>query len=183
MQHHDYAAAKLEDPYDHICATTSSASASASVNTRRTSKHGTANRALFTAHNTHLKKVFQEFSPALLSCLNANPFAHKTKHWSCQGSKFWLPTSRVYVPCLFYPEFPCSIQIAHLRCYVFRPQQFHRFFPFFAKLQSWWRHLEPWNKDIFDRRESCFVRCFLRRFLLVFSGHLSWGFNLQMSFL
>lgn len=66
------------------------------------------------------------------------------------------------VPCFFFPEFPCSIQIAHLRCYViFSTPTISSFAtPFFAKLQSWWRHLEPWNKDIFYRRESCFVRLF-----------------------
>lgn len=68
----------------------------------------------------------------------------------------------------------------------FSTAKFHGFLPCFAKLQSWWRHLEPWNKDIFYRRESCFVRLFLHftafsvGFLLAFVGTFLEGFNLRV---
>ena len=154
MQHHDYEAAKLEDPYDHICATTSSASASASVNTRRTSKHGTANRALFTAHNTHLKKVFQEFSPALLSCLNANPFAHKTKHWSCQGQQILITNKPCLCSMLVLSWVPVQHSNSPPEMLRFSTPTISSFFPIFrqvAKLMATSGALE--QRHIWPKRE------------------------------
>ena len=78
MQHHHCQAAKLEDAYDHT-PTTSSASASASVNTRRTSRHGTATGLFIYCSQHPLEKTCPGIVPCTSLILECQPLCKQNK--------------------------------------------------------------------------------------------------------
>ena len=132
MQHHHCQAAKLEDPYDHTPRPPPLQHLPVSTHDEPQSM-AQQQGSLFTAHNTHLKKLVQELSRALLSYLNANPSANKAKRWICQQiRKFWLPTSCVF-SMLFLSWVPVQHSNSPPELLPLTPT-FHRFLPFFRQV-------------------------------------------------
>lgn len=117
-----------------------------------------------------LEKGFPGIFPCTSLILECQPLCKQNKALKLSGQQILVIKKQCLVPCVFFPEFPCSIQIAHLRCYVFQPLNFIVFSHFLpsCKIDG-----DIWSlgiKTFFTEERAVLSGCFyiLRRFLLVF---------------